>query len=73
MKFTVYQGSRQGPRPYNQDRLAYSYSKDALMMAIADGMGGHRHGEVAAQLAIKMLTMRSRSRPRRSFPTRIAS
>ncbi|MGQ0442455.1 MAG: serine/threonine-protein phosphatase, partial [Methylophilaceae bacterium] len=44
MKFTIYQNSRQGPRPYNQDRLAYSYSKDALLLVLADGMGGHRHG-----------------------------
>lgn len=56
MKFTIYQGSRQGSRLYNQDRLAYSYSKEALLMVIADGMGGHRNGEVAAQLAVQMLT-----------------
>lgn len=56
MKFTIHQSSLQGPRPYNQDRLAYSYSKDALLLVIADGMGGYRHGEVAAQLAVKMLT-----------------
>lgn len=56
MKFTVYQDSLQGPRPHNQDRLAYSYSKDALLLVIADGMGGHRHGELAAQLAVKTLT-----------------
>ena len=56
MKFTVYQDSRQGARPYNQDRLAYSYSKQALLLVIADGMGGHRHGELAAQLAVKTLT-----------------
>ena len=56
MKFTIYQNSRQGPRPYNQDRLAYSYSKDALLLVLADGMGGHRNGEVAAQLAVKALT-----------------
>ncbi len=56
MKFTIHQSSRYGSRPYNQDRLAYSYSKDALLLVIADGMGGHRHGEVAAQLAIKSLT-----------------
>lgn len=56
MRFTIYQNSRQGPRKYNQDRLAYSYSKDALLLVLADGMGGHGHGEVAAQLAIKTLT-----------------
>ena len=56
MKFTIYQNSRQGPRQYNQDRLAYSYSKDALLLVLADGMGGHRNGEIAAQLAVKTLT-----------------
>lgn len=56
MKFTIYQSSLQGPRDYNQDRIAYSYSKEALLAVVADGMGGHRHGEVAAQLAVKMLT-----------------
>ena len=56
MKFTIYQNSRQGPRPYNQDRLAYSYSKDALLLVIADGMGGHRHGEIAAQIAVTTMT-----------------
>ena len=56
MKFTIYQNSRQGPRPYNQDRLAYSYSKDALLLVVADGMGGYRHGEVAAQLAVTTMT-----------------
>jgi PPM family protein phosphatase len=56
MKFSIYQNSRQGPRPYNQDRLAYSYSKEALLLVLADGMGGHRNGEVAAQLAVKTLT-----------------
>lgn len=56
MKFTIYQDSRQGPRNYNQDRVAYSYSKDALLTVLADGMGGHRNGEVAAQFAIEVLT-----------------
>ena len=56
MKFTIFQNSRQGPRAYNQDRLAYSYSKDALLLVVADGMGGHKHGEVAAQLAITTMT-----------------
>ncbi|MDI1309033.1 MAG: protein phosphatase 2C domain-containing protein [Methylotenera sp.] len=56
MKFTIFQNSRQGPRRYNQDRLAYSYSKDALLLVVADGMGGHRHGEIAAQLAVTTMT-----------------
>ncbi|OIQ90193.1 serine/threonine phosphatase stp [mine drainage metagenome] len=56
MKFTIYQGSHQGGRQYNQDRIAYSYSKDAMLAVLADGMGGHSSGEIAAQLAINTLT-----------------
>lgn len=55
MKFSIYQSSRQGGRKYNQDRVAYSYSKESLLLAVADGMGGHLHGELAAQIAVQML------------------
>jgi len=53
MKFSVYQASRTGGRYYNQDRVAYAYSNEALLLVLADGMGGHLHGEVAAQIAIR--------------------
>ncbi|MBL8486236.1 MAG: serine/threonine-protein phosphatase [Rhodocyclaceae bacterium] len=56
MKFTIYQESRIGRRKSNQDRLAYCYSRDALLMVVADGMGGHLHGEVAAQIAVQYIT-----------------
>ena len=56
MKFTIFQESRTGKRAYNQDRLAYCYSRDALLMVVADGMGGHLHGEVAAQIAVQYIT-----------------
>lgn len=56
MRFTIHQNSRNGGRPSNQDRVAYSYSKQSLLMVLADGMGGYLHGDVAAQLAVKMLT-----------------
>lgn len=53
MKFSIYQASRIGGRKYNQDRVAYAYSDGALLLVLADGMGGHLHGELAAQLAIQ--------------------
>lgn len=56
MKFSIFQASRQGARRYNQDRLAYAYGRDALLMVVADGMGGHYHGELAAQIAVQLLT-----------------
>ena len=55
MKFSIYQESRQGPRKANQDRVAYCYSRDSLCMIVADGMGGHLHGEVAAQIATQFI------------------
>ncbi len=56
MKFTIYQESRPGKRPSNEDRIAYCYSREALLMVVADGMGGHLHGEVAAQIAVQYIT-----------------
>ena len=56
MRFTIYQESRVGRRQNNQDRIAYCYSSDALLMVVADGMGGHLHGEVAAQIAVQFVT-----------------
>ncbi|MBI4293905.1 MAG: serine/threonine-protein phosphatase [Betaproteobacteria bacterium] len=56
MKFSIYKESRQGGRESNEDRIGYCYSRDALMMVVADGMGGHLHGEVAAQIAVQFLT-----------------
>jgi len=56
MKFTIYQESRQGKRQNNEDRIAYCYSRDALLMVVADGMGGHYYGEIASQIAAQTLT-----------------
>ena len=55
MKFTIYQESRPGKRANNDDRLAHCYSRDALLMVVADGMGGHYYGEIAAQIAVQTL------------------
>jgi len=56
VKFTIYQQSRPGKRHNNEDRIAHCYSRDALLMVIADGMGGHYYGEIAAQIAVQTLT-----------------
>ena len=56
MKFAIFQESRTGGRKYNQDRVGYVYSRDALFMIVADGMGGHKNGEIAAQLAVTTMT-----------------
>jgi len=56
MKFTIYQESRVGKRQGNEDRIAYCYSREALLLVVADGMGGHLHGEVAAQIGVQFIT-----------------
>lgn len=55
MNFSIHQASFIGNRKFNQDRVAYAYSQDALLLVLADGMGGHLHGEIAAALATQTL------------------
>ena len=55
MKYTIFQDTRIGKRPYQQDRLAQWHTKDSLFLVVADGMGGHANGDVAAQIAVDCL------------------
>lgn len=65
MKFSVYQLSRIGGREKNEDRMGYCYTRDAGLFALADGMGGHPDGEVAAQIALMAFSdlFQRRARP----------
>jgi hypothetical protein len=45
MQFSVYQQSHIGGRKVNQDRMGYCFTRDALLLVLADGMGGHLRGE----------------------------
>ena len=75
MKFAVYQTSQTGGRKYNQDRVAYGYTDEALLLVLADGMGGHSFGEIAAQIAIHtyMQAFARIARPRIPDPVRFLS
>ena len=70
MRFTIYQESRTGRRASNQDRIAHCYSREALLMLVADGMGGHLHGELAAHIATQYITQafQREARPRLPDP-----
>jgi serine/threonine protein phosphatase PrpC len=56
MKFSVFQVSRKGGRQINEDRMGYCYTRSSAIFLLADGMGGHPQGEVAAQLAIQTIS-----------------
>lgn len=55
MKFAVFQLSRRGGRAVNEDRMGYCYTREAGLFLLADGMGGHAEGEVAAQMALQSI------------------
>ncbi len=56
MKFSVFQVSRKGGRQQNEDRMGYSYTRSSGILLLADGMGGHPEGEVAAQLTLQAMS-----------------
>jgi serine/threonine protein phosphatase PrpC len=70
MKYTIFEESRIGKRPYQQDRIAHWNTRDALFLVVADGMGGHAHGDVAAQIAVDCLgsAFNSEAKPRVADP-----
>ncbi len=72
MKFSIFQDSRVGARPYNQDRIGHWYTRDSLLLIVADGMGGHIMGEVAAQIAVDHLAtaFQEQAQPRIADPDR---
>jgi len=70
MNCTIVQETRPGRRPYNQDRLGCWRTPESLLLVLADGMGGHAHGEVAAELTMRHIAaaFRRDARPRLANP-----
>jgi serine/threonine protein phosphatase PrpC len=67
---TIVQTSRIGAREVNEDRIAHWSAPEAILMLVADGLGGHMHGELAAQLAVDILgaAFAAEARPRLADP-----
>lgn len=72
MRFSIYQESRKGGRRVNQDRMGYLYTRESLLMMVADGMGGHARGEIAAETMVQVLATRypAEARPKLADPAR---
>ena len=72
MKFSIYQDTDIGGRPVNQDRMGYAFTRECLLMLVADGMGGHLHGEIAAQVAMQSIAanFQREARPALADPAR---
>lgn len=68
MKYVVHQASRRGGRSVNEDRVAYAYTSEALFMVVADGMGGHDHGQVASEMLVQTMTSLFQARAQPLLP-----
>jgi serine/threonine protein phosphatase PrpC len=68
MKFSVFQVSRKGGRNTNEDRMGYCYTRESGIFLLADGMGGHPEGEVAAQLALQTISAMFQKEARPQVP-----
>ena len=68
MRFSIAQHSRVGARNYNQDRVGYWATSDALLMVVADGLGGHLRGELAAQITVDTLEHEFREEAKPKLP-----
>ncbi len=55
MKFSIFQVTRKGGRVTNEDRMGYCATRKSGLFMLADGLGGHPEGEVAAQLALQTM------------------
>ncbi len=56
MKYQLAQYTLTGARPENQDRIASVERDNAILMVLADGLGGHSGGGLAAETLVKTAT-----------------
>jgi len=49
VKYTIGEHTLRGSRRINQDRIAFAERDNAVLMVLADGLGGHARGELASE------------------------
>lgn len=64
MRYSIGKTSRLGNRETNQDRFGVVESKHAVLLVVADGMGGHQGGEVAADVFVTSALRQFNSTPK---------
>ena len=62
MRYAAGQANRLGNRANNQDRCLVLERDDAVLLVVADGMGGHARGDLAAQACVDTLSRQFRAR-----------
>jgi PPM family protein phosphatase len=60
VRYGTGQANRLGNRASNQDRCLVVEREDAVLLAVADGMGGHARGDLAAQAFVDTLNRQFR-------------
>jgi serine/threonine protein phosphatase PrpC len=61
MKTAIAHINRLGNRLQNEDRLTVAEDGDSILLVVADGMGGHGGGDIAAQVLVDTLDQYFRS------------
>jgi len=56
MIYSVAQQSHQGGRDYNEDRTSIFERNGAVLLVLADGLGGHAGGDVASQALVDAMS-----------------
>ncbi len=70
LRYALGQACRVGGRANNEDRVGFWSTPEALLMTVADGLGGHLHGEIAAEMAVELFgaVFRREAQPRLADP-----
>lgn len=55
MNFDIYGFTDKGGRDYNEDNIGSAYDKTGGIFVVADGLGGHKFGEKASDIAVKTI------------------
>lgn len=65
MKYKLEQTTRLGNRVVNEDRIGIAESENAVLLIVADGMGGYRGGQIASRALVNSMV---RQFKRKTFP-----